>query len=109
MSFRDEVLFSGAYIASPWKIAGIWEVGFFGGEPLVNFTVLQDIVAYGRERGCETGKEFKFTLTTNALLLYEKVTQYLNDQNIKCQTVPFWNHTASGVIMPGKGWIVRYF
>lgn len=49
----------------------------------MNFTVLQDNVACGWERGCETGKEFKFTLTTNALLLDEKVTQYLNDQNIK--------------------------
>lgn len=58
------------------------EVDFFGGEPLMNFNVLQDLVAYGRERGCETGKEFKFTLTTNALLLDEKVAKYLNDQNI---------------------------
>lgn len=60
------------------------EVGFSGGETLMNFTVLQDIVVYGCERGCENGKEFKFILTTNALLLDEKVTQYLNDQNIKC-------------------------
>jgi uncharacterized protein len=58
------------------------EVDFFGGEPLLNFTVLQDLVHYGRKRGHETGKEFKFTLTTNALLLDETVAQYLNEQNI---------------------------
>jgi uncharacterized protein len=58
------------------------EVDFFGGEPLLNFDVMQELVDYGRKRGCEAGKEFKFTVTTNTLLLNEKVTQYLNDQNI---------------------------
>ena len=58
------------------------EVDFFGGEPLMNFAVLQELVAYGRQRGCEAGKEFKFTLTTNALLLDEIVAQYLNEENI---------------------------
>ncbi|MFX4262989.1 thioether cross-link-forming SCIFF peptide maturase [Pelotomaculum propionicicum] len=58
------------------------EVDFFGGEPLLNLSVLQELVDYGRERGHKSGKDFKFTLTTNAVLLDEKVTQYLNEQNI---------------------------
>lgn len=58
------------------------DVDFFGGEPLLNFKVLQELVDYGRKRGHEAGKEFKFTLTTNAVLLDDKVTQYLNDQDI---------------------------
>jgi len=58
------------------------EIDFFGGEPLLNFEVLTELVDYGRKRGNDAGKEFKFTLTTNALLLNKKVTQYLNDQHI---------------------------
>lgn len=58
------------------------EVDFFGGEPLLNFSVLQELVDYGRARGYEAGKIFKFTLTTNAVLLDDKVTRYLNDQDI---------------------------
>lgn len=58
------------------------EIDFFGGEPLLNFTVLKELVDYGRQRGNDAGKEFKFTLTTNALLLNEEVTQYLNDHSI---------------------------
>ena len=58
------------------------EVDFFGGEPLLNFNTLKELVAYGRAQGERAGKTFKFTLTTNALLLDQEVSRYLNDQNI---------------------------
>ena len=58
------------------------EIDFFGGEPLLNFQVLKELVEYGREQGEDTGKALKFTLTTNALLLNEEVTQYLNHNDI---------------------------
>lgn len=58
------------------------EIDFFGGEPLLNFEVLKELVDYGRTRGGDAGKEFKFTLTTNAVLLGGEVAQYLNDNNI---------------------------
>lgn len=58
------------------------EVDFFGGEPLLNVGVLKELVDYGRKRGGDACKEFKFTLTTNALLLNEETTQYLNEHNI---------------------------
>ncbi len=56
------------------------EIDFFGGEPLLNFSVIKDTVDYARKRGREAGKEFKFTLTTNGLLLNQEVRDYLNRQ-----------------------------
>lgn len=58
------------------------EIDFFGGEPLLNFEVLKDLVAYGRNQGERAGKTFKFTLTTNGILLDQEITRYLNDLNI---------------------------
>lgn len=58
------------------------EVDFFGGEPLLNFPVVQELVSYGREKAAALGKEIKYTLTTNAVLLDEKTQQYLADNNI---------------------------
>ncbi|MBR4872490.1 MAG: radical SAM protein, partial [Clostridia bacterium] len=45
------------------------EVDFFGGEPLMNFDVVKELVAYARVREKECGKNFRFTLTTNGLLI----------------------------------------
>ncbi|MEG6617257.1 thioether cross-link-forming SCIFF peptide maturase [Peptococcaceae bacterium 1198_IL3148] len=58
------------------------EVDFFGGEPLMNFGVVKQLVEYGRNKAKELGKEVKFTLTTNAVLLDETVQQYLVDNHI---------------------------
>jgi len=43
------------------------EVDFFGGEPLMNWDVVKELVAYARAREKETGKNFRFTLTTNGM------------------------------------------
>ena len=45
------------------------EVDFFGGEPLMNWQMVKDLVAYCRGREKETGKNFRFTLTTNGMLI----------------------------------------
>lgn len=60
------------------------EVDFFGGEPLMNFDVVKEIVEYGRSKEKECGKNFRFTLTTNGLLLNEENIKYINEnmQNI---------------------------
>ena len=58
------------------------EIDFFGGEPLLNFQVVKDLVNYGEERALATGKVFKFTLTTNAVLLDEFVQKWLNEKGI---------------------------
>ena len=54
------------------------EVDFFGGEPLMNFEVVKQLVAYGRQREKETGKNFRFTLTTNGILLDDEVIDFAN-------------------------------
>lgn len=54
------------------------EVDFFGGEPLMNFDVVKEIVAYGRSREKEAGKNFRFTLTTNGMLLNDEVMDFCN-------------------------------
>jgi uncharacterized protein len=54
------------------------EVDFFGGEPLMNFDVVKQLVAYAREREKETGKNFRFTLTTNGMLIDDDVIDFAN-------------------------------
>lgn len=54
------------------------EVDFFGGEPLMNFEVVKQLVAYARSIEKEKGKNFRFTLTTNGVLLDDDVTDFLN-------------------------------
>lgn len=58
------------------------EIDFFGGEPLVNLSVVKHITAYVRKREQETGKVFKLTLTTNGLALNDDSIAFLNDNNI---------------------------
>lgn len=52
------------------------EVDFFGGEPLMNFQVVKDLVAYGRSREEACNKKFRFTLTTNGMLLDDEVMEF---------------------------------
>ena len=54
------------------------EVDFFGGEPLLNFDVVKQTVEYAREREKDTNKQFKFTITTNALALSKEISEFLN-------------------------------
>ena len=54
------------------------EVDFFGGEPLMNFDVVKQLVAYARTREKETGKNFRFTLTTNGMLIDDDVIDFAN-------------------------------
>ena len=54
------------------------EVDFFGGEPLMNFDVVKEIVAYGRSKEKAANKNFRFTLTTNGMLLNDEVIDFCN-------------------------------
>lgn len=54
------------------------EVDFFGGEPLMNWEVVKKLVAYGRSREKECNKNFRFTITTNGMLLNDEVTEFVN-------------------------------
>ncbi len=54
------------------------EVDFFGGEPLMNFEVVKQLVEYARIREKEAGKNFRFTLTTNGMLINDDVIDFAN-------------------------------
>ena len=54
------------------------EVDFFGGEPLMNFPVVKELVAYGRELEQKHDKRFRFTLTTNGVLLTDEILAFCN-------------------------------
>ncbi len=56
------------------------EVDFFGGEPLMNFQVVKDLVAYARSIEKEKKKNFRFTLTTNGVLVDEEVIAWANKE-----------------------------
>lgn len=56
------------------------EVDFFGGEPLMNFDVVKQLVAYGREQEKLHDKQFRFTLTTNGVLLNKEIQEFANKE-----------------------------
>jgi len=54
------------------------EIDFFGGEPLLNFKTVREIVEYAQDKGRENNKVFRFTLTTNAVLLKDEHKEFIN-------------------------------
>jgi len=56
------------------------EVDFFGGEPLMNWKVVKDLVAYGRSQEKIHNKHFRFTLTTNGVLLNDEIMEFANKE-----------------------------
>ncbi len=56
------------------------EVDFFGGEPLMNFDVIKALVKYGRSIEEEKKKKFRFTLTTNGVLLNDEILDFANKE-----------------------------
>lgn len=56
------------------------EVDFFGGEPLMNWEVVKELVRYGRSKEKEFDKNFRFTLTTNGVLLNDEVMEFVNKE-----------------------------
>ena len=54
------------------------EVDFFGGEPLMNWQVVKQLVEYGRSKEEEYDKKFRFTITTNGILLNDEIMEFCN-------------------------------
>lgn len=54
------------------------EIDYFGGEPLMNFDVVKEITEYAKEQGKKHGKNFRFTVTTNGILLDDEKKEYIN-------------------------------
>ncbi|WKY43440.1 thioether cross-link-forming SCIFF peptide maturase [Eubacteriaceae bacterium ES2] len=55
------------------------EIDFFGGEPLMNLDVVKELVIYGNQVAQKNGKSFKYTMTTNGVLLDQQAREYLNE------------------------------
>ncbi len=55
------------------------EIDYFGGEPLMNFEVVKEITDYAREQGKKHNKNFRFTITTNGILLDDEIQEYINE------------------------------
>ena len=84
-SKREMMSFETAKAAVDFLIANsgkrkVLEMDFFGGEPLMNFDVLKQTVAYAKEEGAKAGKKFLFTTTTNALLLNDDIIRFFNEE-----------------------------
>lgn len=60
------------------------DVDFFGGEPLMAMDVVRETVAYARSREAECGKCFRFTITTNGVLLDDETIEYINREMDNC-------------------------
>lgn len=56
------------------------EVDFFGGEPLLNWDVCKKLVEYGRSKEKEYNKNFRFTVTTNGVLLNDEIMEFCNKE-----------------------------
>ena len=56
------------------------EVDFFGGEPLMNWQIVKDLVAYARSIEKDAGKNFRFTLTTNGIGITDEVIEWANKE-----------------------------
>lgn len=54
------------------------EIDFFGGEPLMAFDVVKEAVEYAKAEGIKHNKNFRFTITTNGVLLDDEITNYIN-------------------------------
>ena len=61
----------------------VLEMDFFGGEPLMNLSVLKKTVYYAKEQAAKVGKKFLFTTTTNALLLNDETIKFFNEMCIR--------------------------
>lgn len=60
------------------------DIDFFGGEPLMNWPVVMSLTEYCEKRAAETGKDIRLTITTNALLLDEEKTKFINEHMKNC-------------------------
>lgn len=56
------------------------EIDFFGGEPLLNMELVRDVVDYARSKESKTGKNFRFTMTTNGVLLDDETADFINSE-----------------------------
>lgn len=81
-------------------------ITFFGGETLMNFPLLKQVVTYANERAAEQGRHIDFSLTTNATLLTPAIIRFLSDNHIGVTVSmdgPKEMHDALRVFSNGRG------
>ena len=61
----------------------VLSLDFYGGEPLLNFPVIEHCVAFARARGQDQGKEFKFSIFTNGTLLTDDIIRFLHENRFE--------------------------
>lgn len=64
---------------------GRCQIDFFGGEPLLNFKLIREIVPFARERANRVGVQVSFGIATNGTLISDEITQFLIDEEIHIQ------------------------
>jgi uncharacterized protein len=77
-----------AFAAVDWLVAKSGRtkqvrICFFGGEPLLNLRLIEQVVPYARKRAEQAGKEVGFGITTNASLLDDEQIEFLRKHEIK--------------------------
>ncbi len=70
------------FLVNQAKNTSFLEIDFFGGEPLLNFSVVKQLVKYARELEIKTGKKFDFSLTTNGMDLDEDIEDFIEQESI---------------------------
>lgn len=70
------------WVLNRCRSVGRSHINFFGGEPLLNFPLIRDVVRYGRERATEIGLHLTFGITTNGTLLSEEIIDFLAKEEV---------------------------
>ncbi|SPU38208.1 radical SAM protein [Lysinibacillus capsici] len=72
-------------------------VVFFGGEPLLNFDLIQSTVKYAKEKEKEFGKTIRYSITTNGTLITNKIRNFLKKMNLQCKLV--WTEAKKFIML----------
>lgn len=76
---------------------------FFGGEPLMNYSVIEDMVVYALEEGRKSDKSFHFSITTNGTLLTDEMIRFIRDYQISVQISVDGDAVSQNINRPFSG------
>lgn len=78
----EEIAFQSVdFLIKESKSAKDISIGFFGGEPLLNYPLIKKVVKYSRFKASSAGKKISFSITTNGTKFSEEINRYLNENN----------------------------
>lgn len=79
---EDTAIRSIDWLINQSKDVRLLSVCFFGGEPLLRFSLIKKVVEHAKVKGKEHNKDFRFSITTNATLLEEKEIEFFEEHNV---------------------------